>query len=395
MTKRILFLSFFYPPDLSAGSFRSAALVEALSLQGGERLLLDVVTTQPNRYQSFLRDADSHEELGGLTIHRLALPNTKEGLLGQVWSFLHFALGAYRLARGKKYDVVVATSSRLMTALLGALLAAGKGTKLYLDIRDIFVETLAGVFSLRLFRPVVWAFGTLERWAVRRATAVNLVSPGFLPYFQSRYPGGRFSFFSNGVDTEFTDPVVCGEMARPEDVPLRVLYAGNIGDGQGLHLIVPVLAERLKGRITFQIIGDGRQAGALRNAVNLLQLDNVELLMPMSRQEIKALYEQADVLFLHLNDLKAFRRVLPSKLFEYAATGKPIWAGVAGYAAEFIAAELSNVSVFKPCDVEAALESFEQLELGLTDRAAFVQRYARERIMDEMARDILQLLEPA
>ena len=115
----------------------------------------------------------------------------------------------------------------------------------------------------------------------------------------------------------------------------------------------------------------------------------------MSRQKIKVFYEQADVLFLHLNDLKAFKRVLPSKLFEYAATGKPIWAGVAGYAAEFIAAELTNTAVFAPCDAEAALESFERLELGLTDRAAFVQRYARERIMDEMAQDILQLLEPA
>ena len=121
--------------------------------------------------------------------------------------------------------------------------------------------------------------------------------------------------------------------------------------------------------------------------------NNIELLPPVPRQEIKALYEQADVLFLHLNDLMAFKRVLPSKLFEYAATGKPIWAGVAGYAAVFIATEISNAAVFAPCDAEAALESFERLGLGLTDRAAFVQRYGRARIIDEMAQDILQLLE--
>ena len=124
-------------------------------------------------------------------------------------------------------------------------------------------------------------------------------------------------------------------------------------------------------------------------------LDNVDLFPPVAREQLLEFYREADVLFLHLNDYPAFKRVLPSKLFEYAATGKPIWAGVAGYAAEFIAAELTNTAVFAPCDAEAALESFERLELGLTDRTAFVQRYARERIMDEMAQDILQLLEPA
>ncbi|MNM35740.1 putative glycosyl transferase [compost metagenome] len=393
MKKRILFLSFFYPPDLSAGSFRSAALVNALRLQGGEQLHLDVVTTQPNRYHTFIRDADSSEECEGLNIRRLVLPENKGGLLGQAWSFLHFALGAYRFARGKEYDAVFATSSRLMTAVLGAFLAAGKGAQLYLDIRDIFVETLAGVFNSSVWRPVVWTFSVLERWVIRRATVVNLVSPGFLPYFQSRYPDKRFSFFPNGVDAEFTEPLVCTQKSRAEGEPLRVLYAGNIGDGQGLHLILPALAERLQGRVRFQVIGDGRLSGALRDALSLRQLDNVELLAPVSRQQIKVFYEQADVLFLHLNDLQAFKRVLPSKLFEYAASGKPIWAGVTGFSTDFIAKEVANAAVFPSCDVACAIEAFEEVQLASVDRREFVERYARERIMGEMAREILAVTE--
>lgn len=394
MTTRILFLSFFYPPDLSAGSFRSAALVKALRLQGGEKLHLDVVTTQPNRYQTFVRNADSTEEHEGLHIQRLTLPDSRGGLLGQALSFVHFAFGAYRFARGRNYDIVFATSSRLMTALLGALLASSKGARLYLDIRDIFVETLAGVFSSPTWRPVVWIFAVLERWAIRRAMVVNLVSPGFLPYFQSRYPGARFSFFSNGVDAEFNDPATCNECTRTPGEPLRVLYAGNIGDGQGLHLVVPALAERLQGRVKFQIIGDGRLANALRDAIRLRGLNNVDLLAPMSRQKIKVFYEQADVLFLHLNDLKAFKRVLPSKLFEYAASGKPIWAGVTGFCADFIAREIPNAAVFPPCDSTRAVEVFEHLMLANVDRSEFVSRYARERIMRDMAYEILALSGP-
>ena len=169
----------------------------------------------------------------------------------------------------------------------------------------------------------------------------------------------------------------------------------NIGDGQGLQAILPALAERLEGKARFQIIGDGRLTGALREALAVRQLKNVELLPAMPRNQIKAFYEQADVLFLHLNDLAAFKRVLPSKLFEYAASGKPIWAGVGGYAAEFIAREVPNAAVFPPCDVGRAVQCFEQLTLVSVDRRVFVERYARERIMQEMAREVVALLESA
>ena len=48
---RILFLSYYFRPDLSAGSFRSSALVQELVSQPNSEV--DVFTTKPNRYASF------------------------------------------------------------------------------------------------------------------------------------------------------------------------------------------------------------------------------------------------------------------------------------------------------------------------------------------------------
>lgn len=397
MSKRILLLTFFYPPDLSAGSFRARALVDALRRRAGADVQIDVLTTQPNRYASQASEVDSVEESPGLYVRRVHLPQMREGFLGQAVAFWRYTRKVRRLTAGQDYDLVVATSSRLMTAVLGGWVAYRRRARLYLDIRDIFVENLKVLFPALPAMPLGWIFGALERWAIGRAQRVNLVSQGFLGYFQPRYPALRFPVFSNGVDEAFVRFAACMEKAgaRPVAGPLQVLYAGNLGDGQGMHLILPELARRLRGRAYFRVVGAGGRLEPLRDSLRSMDLNNVELLPPVAREQLLEFYREADVLFLHLNDYSAFKRVLPSKLFEYAATGKPIWAGVAGYAADFIAAELSNVSVFKPCDVEAALESFEQLELGSTDRAAFVQRYARERIMNEMARDILQLLEPA
>ncbi len=100
-------------------------------------------------------------------------------------------------------------------------------------------------------------------------------------------------------------------------------------------------------------------------------------------------YRQADVLFLHLNALKAFQKVLPSKLFEYAATGKPILAGVDGYAACFIHDHIQNAEVFAPCDVKMAVRAFKRLSKASVDRSSFVREYTRTKIMDEMALEII------
>lgn len=397
MTKRVLLLSFFYPPDLSAGSFRTFALVEALKQCAGTDIQLDVLTTQPNRYISHISEAVSVEESQGVYVRRVRLPQLREGFIGQAHSFFRYARKVRRLTSVQEYDLVVATSSRLMTGALGAWVAYRQRSRLYLDIRDVFVKNLPLLFRPPLGWFLGLVFGGVERWSMARADRVNLVSRGFLGYFQRRYPGRAFSLFSNGVDEAFVSLAtdVGGACPHKADEPIQVLYAGNLGDGQGMHLILPELARRLGQRVRFRIVGAGGRLDVLRDSLQASGLDNVELLSPVAREDLLELYRECDVLFLHLNDYSAFRRVLPSKLFEYAATGKPIWAGVAGYAAEFIAAELTNTAVFAPCDAEAALESFERLELGLTDRAAFVQRYGRARIMDEMAQDILQLLEPA
>ncbi|ERI50957.1 hypothetical protein N878_01570 [Pseudomonas sp. EGD-AK9] len=390
-------MTFFYPPDLSAGSFRARALVDALRRHAGADIQIDVLTTQPNRYASHATEVVSSEESPGLYVRRVHLPQMREGFVGQAVSFWRYARRVRRLTAACDYDLVLATSSRLMTAVLGAWAAYRRKTHLYLDIRDIFVENLRVLFPALLAMPLGWIFGALERWAIGRAQRVNLVSQGFLGYFQPRYPALRFPVFSNGVDEAFVRFAACMEKAgaRPVAGPLQVLYAGNLGDGQGMHLILPELARRLRGRAHFRVVGAGGRLEPLREALRSMALDNVELLPPVPREQLLEFYREADVLFLHLNDYPAFKRVLPSKLFEYAATGKPIWAGVAGYAAEFIGAEVANASVFPPCDLEAALERFEQLPIGFTDRSAFVQRYGRERIMNEMAQDILQLLEPA
>ena len=72
---KILILSFYYSPDLCAGSFRTTALVE--QLKKNKDIDIEVITTMPNRYSSYKQETLSFEVDGNVSIRRISLPEHK------------------------------------------------------------------------------------------------------------------------------------------------------------------------------------------------------------------------------------------------------------------------------------------------------------------------------
>lgn len=388
---RMLFLSFYFTPDLSAGSFRAAALIKALKHQLPLSSHIDVLTTMPNRYSSFNVLAQESEEESGLSIVRIPLPLHNSGMIEQSKAFLNYVLAVRKHVRNHHYDLVFATSSRLMTAVLGASIARAQSIPLYLDIRDIFVDTIQDVLPRWLAGSMGFIFSWLERYAVGYASKVNLVSQGFEEYFRTKYPDQNFGFYTNGIDDEFIPAVEAITHETVSIPPYSVLYAGNIGEGQGLHIIVPELAKSMYGQIIITVIGDGGRRAQLANAIVEAGLDNVIIQNPVKRSALVKIYSDADILFLHLNDYKAFRKVIPSKIFEYAASGKPILAGVAGYMVEFIERELDGAEIFEPFDVNGAVKAISMLDLQQVCRKDFIIKYKRSTIMENFSNDIISV----
>lgn len=384
---RILVLSFYYQPDLCAGSFRCTALIKELKKYNNCEI--EIITSLPNRYSSFSIDAKKVETEGKTTIHRVALPSHKSGKIDQAIAFFTYYREVRRIVANENYDVVYATSSRLFTAFLGAVIANKKSLPLYLDVRDIFVDTIKDLLSPKVLLLVKPVFSVIEKYTFRRAQRINLVSKGFKEYFEQRYPETDYCWYTNGIDNEFLRPEPIEETDIKQPRILQVTYAGNLGEGQDLHKILPQLANMLEGRVEFNVIGDGGRKAQLEDELTSNGVTNVKILPPISRSELISMYQKSDILFLHLNDSPAFKKVLPSKIFEYAAMGKPIWAGVSGYAADFLNAEVENVAVFEPGNHGQALQLLDSLDITPTRREDFVNKYSRENIMTKMAKDLV------
>jgi len=386
---RILILSFYYPPDIGPGALRAKSIVDSLIKEGPSDLKVDVITTMPNRYQSLNVSALKFEEFSKVSINRITIPMHKNGIFDQVKAFIYFSLNTQKLIFKKKWDIIIATSARLMTASLAVWIAKHTKSKIYLDIRDLFTDTIEDVFKNNYIRIFLWLFCKLEKWTFQSANMLNIVSPGFLEYIKKIAPHVPISTFTNGVDEIFLKKDFLREQVRAK--PL-ILFTGNIGDGQGLHKILPKASNELKD-IQFRLIGDGSALKLLINNDKFNQQNNIEVLKPILRDKLLNEYQKADILFLHLNNYKAFQKVLPSKIFEYASTGKPILAGVSGYAAKFLSENIKGIEIFNPCDVDSMKVGLRKLLNGprVIERRDFCLQYSRKKIMQNLAKDILSL----
>jgi glycosyltransferase involved in cell wall biosynthesis len=397
---KIVLFTFYYPPDLCAGSFRAVALANALSLKMKKDAdELHVLTTHPNRYPNHHVEADDLEVEGKTTVHRIAVPIHKSGMLSHVRSFVVYAVIAYRLCRKINPDFLIGTTSRLMTGILTGFSANRLRKRYFIDLRDIFSETISDLFSLKskvLGSITKLILLRLEKNLFRGSVGVNLVSKGFTDYFiENNFDISGWSFFPNGVDQEFLGFSDENKTKRSAAQGKTILYAGNIGNGQGLEKVIPQLSKQLGKDYKFLVVGGGGTELLLKEAVASEVGNNIEMVGPVSRKLLMEYYRKADILFLHLNNVPALKRVLPSKIFEYAALGKPIVAGLSGYSAKFLQDEVPYASLFEPCDFKGGHKAILQVSETIIPSEVidqFVEKYARESIMERMAEHVFGLV---
>lgn len=388
--KKILYLSFYFEPDLCAGSFRNSPLARELARQVNGKATIDVITTVPHRYSSFSVDVQQDEDYGNLRIHRILLPSHKSGLIDQIKAFYHYYRKVKKRIKNTEYDLVFASSSRLFTAYLGYTIASKRSLPLYLDIRDIFIDTLRDVISNPIIKFFLLPYlRVIEAAVFNYAIHINLISEGFKGYFL-KFTNSQYSYYPNGIDQEFIQSSTFEDKLAAS--PITITYAGNIGEGQGLHKIIPKAAKLLGEEYQFRIIGDGGARKKLEEAIHVESVKNVIIEKPVKRLELLEIYKQSHYLFMHLNDYKAFEKVLPSKIFELGAFPRPIIAGVKGYSRKFIEQYVSNSLLIKPADPEELVERLRHYSYVIENRNNFIKKFNRSQINKALAQSICNYL---
>jgi len=136
-------------------------------------------------------------------------------------------------------------------------------------------------------------------------------------------------------------------------------YVGTLGMAHAADVLLDAadLAARSDApddaRLTFLLAGAGAGRGALEDRLAARDPGNVLLLEKQPRERALELVAASDVSVVHLRASELFTTVLPSKLFEAMALGRPVVLGVDGEAREVV--EASGAGVYVPPEDPRAL----------------------------------------
>ena len=403
---RILFFSHYFPPESNAPAVRTHAHCRRWAEAGHD---VTVVTCVPNHprgvvYPGYRRRLRQTETLDGIRVVRVPThlaANAGVARRGASWLSYLAAAAAFGIVE-RRPDVVIATSPQFFCGWAGVLVAALRRRPLVLEIRDLWPASIAAVGGLRN-RAALWSIERLERLMYASARHIVTVGDGYRAELTERgVAPERLSVVTNGVDTEVFRP-------RPPDARLReklglgdrfvVAWCGTIGMAHGLDVVLRAAArlhERGRSDVVFLLAGDGARLDALRAEAARLGLDNVIFAGQIDHREIPDLLAVADAFLVHLRSAPLFATVLPSKIFEGAAMGLPLLAGLDGFARRLVD-EAGAGRCFPPEDdaelAEAVLQLAGDPSLRRRLGAAGHALVAREFDRDALAARYLDIVE--
>lgn len=358
---KILFFSDHFFPEPSAPA---AHIYERAKLWVAAGHSVTVVTAAPNfpegrihaGYQNRWRTV---EELSGIRVIRVkTFVVANEGFLLRIADYLSYMLSALlQSLREPRPDVVISSSPHLFVPVAGVLFGKWRRVPHVFELRDLWPATIAANTGLRngwVLRCLEW----LELWLYRQSARVLAFTPSFRTDLVSRgIDAAKIDVVVNGADLALFAPPRPPDARLIEELRLRgrfvIGYLGTLGLSHGLDNVIAA-AKLLRGTsVTFLFVGVGAAKTQLERDAVESRLDNIVFVGRQPKEEMPRFWSICDVALVHLRDEPVFATVIPSKIFEAMAVGRPIlYVGRAGDGSEIVERHHAGLRV-APADPQA------------------------------------------
>lgn len=196
------------------------------------------------------------------------------------------------------------------------------GARLVLHVQDYEMDAMFGLGMMKQGWLMRLAF-SLESFFMRRVDCVSTISHSMISLAEKK-GAKRTLFFPNWVDTDFINPKVDRDFFRRRwdisDATKVILYSGNMGEKQGLSLVIDAAEQLQEENVLFLMVGEGAAKPRLQERARESGILNVrfEPLQPYER--LPLLLACADI-HLVIQRRGAADIVLPSKLTGILSAG--------------------------------------------------------------------------
>ncbi len=393
-----------FPPEVNACANRAFEHGKYWARSGVE---LEVFTDVPHfpegRVYNGYRNRYTEEYVEGMRIHRVpSFIAANRRKIRRILSYVSYMISAVVLSlrTGRKPDVVLATSPQIFTGVAGYLVSRALGRPFVLEVRDLWPQSIKAVkainlsFVLKLIQIVV-------DYLYRRADLIVIVSEGFRSaILSSGISEERVVYVPNGIDDE-----ALPERIEPDSQALIkerygltnkfvFAYVGTVGMAHGLEVMINAARTNQDEQVHFLIVGAGADWDSLQALTT--GLSNCSVLQKLDRQEALSLLAACDASFIHLRDNPTFRTVIPSKMFEAMALGKPILLGVEGQAAKLLERAQAGLTLKPECpeDLNRAIAELRMntRDYGENGRRFVTKYHSRCKLSSSLLEHIRSLL---
>lgn len=402
---RILFITDNFPPEVNAPATRTFEHCKEWVKKGTDVTILTCTPNFPHGhvYEGYKNRLYQTEMMDGIRVIRVwSYIATNSGFFKRVLDYMSFAFMAFLVGLFQKYDVVIATSPQFFTAWAGWGISKIRRKPWIFELRDIWPESIRAVGAMKHKRALDW-LEIIELGLYKDADKVVAVTEAFKSnLIQRRINSEKIEVVTNGSNIDLFFP-------REKDYGLLqslnlenkfiIGYIGTHGMAHTLDFIVQSISKIDDGNIHFLFIGDGSMKKKIIEMASELSLKNITFLNPIAKEEVPRYLSIIDVSLAPLIKSDTFKTVIPSKIFEASAMGKPTLLGVEGQAQEII--EKYNAGIcFVPEDENDFIEKVLLLknDVNLYSNCVdgcevLAKEYDRKKLADKMLNILRETVE--
>jgi glycosyltransferase involved in cell wall biosynthesis len=400
---RILFLTDNFPPEVNAPANRTYEHCREWVKEGVE---VTVVTCVPNFpkgkvYDGYKNKLFQKEIIDGIKVIRVwSYITANEGFVKRILDYLSYGIMAFFVGLFIKTDLIVATSPQFFTAASGSVLAFFKRKKWVMEVRDLWPESIIAVGAMKR-NAVIRFFEWWERRLYMSSDHIIVVTDAFKDKISNRgIDIDKISVIKNGANLDLfkeSDKSLYLIKKHQLEKKFIVAYIGTHGMAHGLYFILEsiVSIQITNPNILFLFIGDGAEKNNLLEKAQKLNLTNVLFLDSVGKKEVVDYLNLMDAALVNLKSSDTFLTVIPSKIFEAAAVGKPILLGLKGETQKIIEDYQAGL-----CFIPENRESFIHAVLEISSNETEYLRYKKgcEKLAKDFDRKLiakryLQILE--
>ena len=350
---KVLVVTQYFWPE----SFRINDVVSSLVDSGIE---VDVLTGKPNypdgKIFNGYRVWDCQiEHKFGSSIFRVPLiprgNKSKFNLALNYFSFIIFGVmqGAW-MVRKNKYDLVfVYGLSPILLSIPGVFISKIKGIQIILWVQDLWPESLLATKSVQN-GLVISMVGLVVKWIYQSMDLILVQSHAFIDEVKKMTTEKDVKYYPNSVDPSFynysLNKQIDDEEEQKNDGKFNVVFAGNVGIGQGIEVILEA-AKILSDidNIQFVIYGSGSRLEWLEEQKKQYNLKGIILKGRHPVESMPQLLSNANALLVTLSDEPIFAKTIPNKIQAYLAVGRPILACLNGEGARVVNEAKAGIAV--------------------------------------------------